>query len=109
MTDLFLGWTIKIVVIFGVLLTAVAYLSFMERKVMGWIQLRVGPNRVGPAGLLQPLADGLKFLFKEDVIPLGANKILFSLAPGLFLVPALMTFIVIPYGSQVTVFGRTIN
>jgi NADH-quinone oxidoreductase subunit H len=109
MTDLFLGWIIKIVVIFGILMTAVAYLSYMERKVMGWIQLRVGPNRVGPRGLLQPLADGLKFIFKEDVIPRDANRLLFAVAPALFLVPALMTFIVIPYGSQVTILGRTIN
>jgi len=108
MTDLFIEWIIKILVIFGILLTAVAYLSYMERKVMGWIQLRRGPNRVGPGGLLQPLADGLKFMFKEDIIPLQANRLLFALAPMLFLVPAVMTFVVIPYGSEVTVFGRTI-
>lgn len=108
MTDLFIEWIIKILVIFGILLTAVAYLSYMERKVMGWIQLRKGPNRVGPGGLLQPLADGLKFMFKEDIIPLQANRVLFALAPMLFLVPAVMTFIVIPYGSEVTLFGRTI-
>jgi len=108
MTDLFIEWIVKILVIFGILLTAVAYLSYMERKVMGWIQLRKGPNRVGPGGLLQPLADGLKFIFKEDIIPLQATRILFALAPMLFLVPAIMTFIVIPYGSSVTVFGRTI-
>jgi NADH-quinone oxidoreductase subunit H len=108
MTDLFIEWIVKILVIFGILLTAVAYLSYMERKVMGWIQLRKGPNRVGPGGLLQPLADGLKFMFKEDIIPLQANRVLFALAPMLFLVPAVMTFIVIPYGSEVTLFGRTI-
>jgi NADH-quinone oxidoreductase subunit H len=108
MTDLLIEWIIKILVIFGILLTAVAYLSYMERKVMGWIQLRRGPNRVGPGGLLQPLADGLKFVFKEDIIPIQASRLLFALAPMLFLVPALMTFIVIPYGSEVTLFGRTI-
>jgi NADH-quinone oxidoreductase subunit H len=108
MTDLFIEWIVKILVIFGILLTAVAYLSYMERKVMGWIQLRKGPNRVGPGGLLQPLADGLKFMFKEDIIPLEANRLLFALAPMLVLLPAVMTFIVIPYGSSVTVFGRTI-
>jgi NADH-quinone oxidoreductase subunit H len=108
MTDLLIEWIIKILVIFGILLTAVAYLSFMERKVMGWIQLRRGPNRVGPLGLLQPLADGLKFMFKEDIIPSQANRVLFALAPMMFLVPAVMTFIVIPYGSEVTLFGRTI-
>jgi len=108
MTDLVIEWIVKILVIFGILLTAVAYLSYMERKVMGWIQLRRGPNRVGPGGLLQPLADGLKFMFKEDIIPSQANRLLFALAPMLFLVPAVMTFIVIPYGSEVNLFGRTI-
>jgi len=108
MTDLLIEWIIKILVIFGILLTSVAYLSYMERKVMGWIQLRRGPNRVGPGGLLQPLADGLKFMFKEDIIPAQASRILFALAPMLFLVPAVMTFIVIPYGSSITVMGRTI-
>ena len=66
MTDLLLVWLIKIVVIFGIVITAVAYLSYMERRVAGWIQLRKGPNRVGPIGLLQPAADAIKFLFKED-------------------------------------------
>jgi NADH-quinone oxidoreductase subunit H len=109
MTDLVLEWLIKIGVILFLLLTAVAYLSFLERKVAGWIQLRVGPNRVGPWGLLQPAADGLKFIFKEDIIPLEANKALYLLAPAASLIPALMTFIVIPYGSEVSLFGRTIT
>jgi NADH-quinone oxidoreductase subunit H len=111
MLDLFLEWTIKIAVIIGVLLTAVAYLSLLERKVAGWIQLRVGPNRVGPWGLLQPAADGLKFIFKEDIIPLEANKLVYILAPAAGLIPALMTFIVIPYGDTVFVpfFGRQIT
>ncbi|MGH9828223.1 MAG: NADH-quinone oxidoreductase subunit NuoH [Blastocatellia bacterium] len=99
-------WVVKILVIFGVLITAVAYLSYMERKVMGWMQLRKGPNRVGPFGLLQPAADGLKFLFKEDLIPAEANKLVFAIAPALILIPAVMTIIVIPYGSQLT-FGHT--
>ncbi|HEU4390894.1 MAG TPA: NADH-quinone oxidoreductase subunit NuoH, partial [Blastocatellia bacterium] len=103
MLDLCLEWTIKIAVIIGVLLTAVAYLSLLERKVAGWIQLRVGPNRVGPWGLLQPAADGLKFIFKEDIIPLEANRLVYILAPAAGLIPALMTFIVIPYGDKVFV------
>jgi NADH-quinone oxidoreductase subunit H len=93
----------------GILLTAVAYLTFLERKVMSWIQLRVGPNRAGPWGLLQPAADGLKMLLKEDVMPLQATKWLYILAPALSVIPALMTFVVIPYGGSITLFGRTIE
>jgi NADH-quinone oxidoreductase subunit H len=86
----------------------------MERKVMAFIQMRVGPNRVGLGrfhlwGLMQPLADGLKMIFKEDIIPLQANQFLYVLAPALSLVPALMTFIVIPYGSHITLFGHTVE
>jgi NADH-quinone oxidoreductase subunit H len=103
MTELLLEWVIKIGVIIFVLLTAVAYVTFFERKVMSWIQLRVGPNRVGPWGLLQPAADGLKFIFKEDIIPTEANKWLYIVAPAVSLVPALMVLIVIPYGSTVTI------
>jgi len=108
MTDLLLEWLIKIAVIFFILITVVAYLSYIERRVASWIQLRVGPNRVGPLGLLQPLADGLKFIFKEDIIPSQANKWLYIAAPAIAIVPALMTFIVIPYGSEVNLFGRTV-
>lgn len=107
-TDLLLEWIIKIAVILFILLTAVAYLVLFERRVMGLIQLRKGPNRVGPFGLLQPAADGLKFIFKEDIIPLEANKILYVIAPTVLLIPALMTFIVIPYGSSINLFGREI-
>ena len=109
MTNLLLEWLIKTVVILFILVTAVAYLTLLERKVMSWIQLRVGPNRVGPLGLFQPLADGLKMIFKEDIIPLEANRWLYVIAPAISLVPALMTFIVIPYGSQVNLFGRVID
>jgi NADH-quinone oxidoreductase subunit H len=109
MTEQLLEWLIKIIVILFVLLTTVAYLSYIERRVAGFIQLRVGPNRVGPFGLLQPLADGLKFILKEDIIPLEANKWLYILAPAASMVPALMTFVVIPYGSQVTLFGRQVQ
>lgn len=100
---------IKTIIILLILVTAVAYLTLMERKVMGFIQLRVGPNRVGPWGLLQPAADGLKMIFKEDIVPLQANQWLYLLAPALSLVPALMTFIVIPYGSEITLFGRRVE
>jgi NADH-quinone oxidoreductase subunit H len=109
MTNLLLEWAIKTIVILFILVTAVAYLTFLERKVMGWIQLRVGPNRVGPWGLLQPAADGLKMIFKEDIIPLEANRWLYVLAPALSFIPALMTFIVIPYGSEIMLFGHRVE
>ena len=114
MTNLLLEWVIKIIVILLILVTAVAYVTLMERKVMAWIQMRVGPNRVGLGkfrlwGLMQPLADGLKMIFKEDIIPLQANQWIYVLAPALSLIPALMTFIVIPYGGQITLFGQTID
>mgnify|MGYP002525106610 FL=1 len=71
-------------------------------------QGRLGPNRVGPQGLLQPIADGIKFLMKEDIIPDGVNKPIYLLAPVIMLVPALMTFAVIPFGSTITLFDRDI-
>jgi NADH-quinone oxidoreductase subunit H len=108
MANELLGWVIQIGVILVVVLTAVAYLTLLERRVMSAIQLRIGPNRVGPWGLLQPAADGLKMIFKEDIIPTAANKLLYVAAPALLLVPAMMTLIVIPYGSEITLFGYTI-
>lgn len=100
---------IKIVVVLVIIMTALAYLVLIERKILGWIQYRVGPNRVGPWGLLQPLADLLKFIAKEDVTPDTPNKVIFTLAPLLSLVPALMTLAVIPFGSSITLFGRQID
>src|SRR6516225_10565342 len=94
----FLILMVKIVVIFGAVMNVVGLLSWVERKVMARVQMRPGPTRVGPFGLLQPLADGLKFLFKEDVIPTGANRFLYIAAPIVSLVPALLSFSVIPFG-----------
>jgi NADH-quinone oxidoreductase subunit H len=94
---------LKIFVIFGGVLGAVAYLSWLERKLMARVQMRPGPTRVGPFGLLQPIADGLKFLFKEDVIPTNANRFLFIAAPIVSLVPALLSFSVIPFGPALQV------
>jgi NADH-quinone oxidoreductase subunit H len=105
--ELLLEWIIKIAVILLILVTAVAYATLLERKVMSWIQLRVGPNRVGPWGLLQPAADAMKFIFKEDIIPLQANRWLYIAAPAVSVIPAMMTLIVIPYGSEV--FGVTLH
>jgi len=88
---------LKILVILVVFLTAIAYTVLMERKVLGFIQLRYGPNRVGPWGLLQPLADLLKLLFKEDFTPPGVNRVLFTMAPIITAVTAFMPFAVIPF------------
>ncbi|MEC4673549.1 MAG: NADH-quinone oxidoreductase subunit NuoH [Nitrospirota bacterium] len=93
----------QISVVMGIVLLTVAILTLLERKVLSWMQDRMGPMEVGPYGILQPVADGLKLFFKEDIIPAGANKIMFSMAPILALVPALIGFAVIPYGPDWTV------
>lgn len=98
---------VKILVIVTVVMTGVAYATLAERRVSAFMQDRLGPNRVGPWGLLQPLADGLKFFFKEDIVPREAYKPLYLAAPLLTLIPALVTFAVIPFGTSITLGGRT--
>jgi NADH-quinone oxidoreductase subunit H len=97
-------WTlVKIILIIAPLMGAVAYLTLAERKVIGWMQIRIGPNRVGYFGLLQPLADGLKLLMKEIIVPSGANKFLFIIAPILTLMPALAVWAVVPFNAELVV------
>ena len=98
--------TIKVVVIYALLINVAAVMTLVERKVSAWMQYRLGPNRVGPWGILQPLADGVKFIFKEAVIPAGANKVLFLLAPAIAAVPAMMTIAVIPFAGKITELER---
>src|SRR5580693_2962051 len=99
---------IKSAVVLGVLLTAVAYTVWLERKVVGHMQNRWGPTRVGPFGLLQPAADGVKFLLKEDLTPPHVYKPLFIAAPLIAVVCALSSISVIPFGNSLTVFGYDI-
>ncbi len=97
-------WALEILAIAVPIALSVAYITYFERRVIGWVQVRKGCNRVGPAGLLQPLADGLKLFLKETIIPAKANKFLFVGAPILALTPALIAFAVVPFG-ETTFFG----
>ncbi len=90
----------KIVAIAVPLILSVAYLTLAERKIIGWMQVRIGPNRVGPLGLLQPFADVFKLIFKEIVVPTGANRYLFFIAPMLALGPALAAWAVVPFSDR---------
>lgn len=99
---------VKVIVLIAALLVGFAYLTYTERKLLARFQNRYGPNRAGPFGLLQPMADGIKLLFKEELIPQHADKLIFILAPILTVVPAWIVLAVIPLGS-IDLFGRTIN
>src|ERR1700679_2272815 len=90
---------VKIIGVFAVTMTAVAYSVLAERKISAFIQDRLGPNRVGPAGLWQPLADGVKLFLKEDFVPAHVRKAYFWLAPMVSMIPALLVLAVIPFGS----------
>jgi NADH-quinone oxidoreductase subunit H len=95
------AWNVAYIVAIVVpLILSVAYLTLWERKLIGWIQIRIGPNRVGPRGLLQPFADVLKLLFKEVILPTNANKGLYYLAPVLFIAPAVAAWAVIPFSPE---------
>src|SRR5438876_6721350 len=97
-----LVWNVvKIVALLLPLMGCVAYLTLWERKAIGWTQIRPGPNRVGPMGLLQPIADAVKLIFKEIIIPSAANKGLFLLAPVMTIMPSLAAWAVVPFGPDV--------
>ena len=100
---------VKVVVVFAVLMTVLAYLQWVERKVIAHIQVRPGPYRVGPHGLLQPLADVIKLITKEDLIPPHVNKPLYILAPFLAITFALLSISVIPFGPTISIAGRETN
>jgi NADH-quinone oxidoreductase subunit H len=109
MMTLFLFKIILVVAIFSISLFMAAYSTYAERKVAAFMQDRLGPDRAGPFGLLQPLADGLKLFMKEEINPEVANKFLFVLGPSLFMITALMTGVVIPWGSAINIDGIDYN
>ena len=107
-TTLLLEWVIKSLVIIVFLLGGFAYLTLFERRVLARMQVRIGPNRAGPWGLLQPVADGVKLIFKEELIPDKADKLVFVMAPIITVVPALIVLAVLPFGPAMTIGGREI-
>ena len=100
MMDFLFATILKIALVMSLVLLAVAYLTWLERKVIGDIQVRYGPSRVGRFGLLQPIADGIKLMFKEDIVPANADRLIFLLAPAISIIPALIVFAVIPFGPS---------
>lgn len=104
-----LEWVIKsiVLILFGIV--GFAYTTYYERRALARIQTRIGPNRAGPAGLLQPVADAIKLIFNEELIPTKADKFLFLLAPVLTVLPSLIIWAVIPWGTSITLFGREIS
>lgn len=99
---------VKALVVFVALLSIVPVLIWMERKVIADIQIRIGPNRAGPFGLLQPLADAIKLIFKENIITQGADKVVYFFAPAVSMVPAIITFAVVPFGDTAHILGRKV-
>src|SRR5512147_85723 len=105
-----LEWFVKAVIMSLVILTGFAYLTLYERRALARIQTRIGPNRAGPQGVLQPIADAVKLIFKEELVPAKADRILFFWAPVITMVPSIILAATIPFGPQnVPLFGRKIS
>jgi len=102
-------WVIKSLIIILGLTAGFAYVTYFERRILARIQVRIGPNRAGPFGLLQPIADAVKLIFKEELIPAKADKVIFILAPVITVFPALVITAVIPWGTSIHLFGRVIE
>ncbi len=100
---------VKVVVVVVAVLTGCAYATLMERRVLAFLQNRVGPNTAGPFGLLTPLADGLKLIFKEDIVPAGVERITYAIAPILAFVPSLLAFAVVPFTNDFTLLGTPVT
>ncbi len=109
MVDTFLVPFLKIVIVLNATLVGVTYMVLLERKVIAWAQSRLGPMRVGPYGILQPVADAVKLMIKEDITPVRADKWVFTAAPIIAMVPALIVYAVIPFGPEVSLFGRQVT
>src|SRR5688572_8612664 len=109
MVETYLIPLLKIAVLLHAVLVAVTYMVLLERKVIAWVQVRLGPMRVGPYGVLQPIADAIKLLLKEDITPARADRFVFTLAPIVSMVPALIAFAVIPFDSEVSIFGYKLS
>jgi NADH-quinone oxidoreductase subunit H len=101
-------WIIKSAIVLLIMTGGFAYTTFYERRLLARIQTRIGPNRAGPWGILQPVADGVKLIFKEELIPAQADKVLFVLAPVITVIPALVITAVMPWGGVVNIFGRQV-
>jgi NADH-quinone oxidoreductase subunit H len=99
---------LKVLVIFSALMSLFSGMTYIERRVLAFMQFRLGPNRTGPFGILQPVADGIKLFFKEEVIPAGANRLVFVAAPALAVVTAFLAVAVVPYGGTIHIKGRPI-
>ena len=109
MIDQFVIPLVKILIVLNATLVAVTYMVLLERKVIAWAQSRLGPMRVGPYGVLQPVADAIKLMIKEDITPVRADKWVFTAAPIISMVPALIVYAVIPFGPVVSLFGRQVS
>ena len=107
-TALLLEWIIKSIILLLAMTGGFTYLTLFERRVLARLQVRIGPNRAGPFGILQPIADGIKLIFKEELIPANAHKLIFILAPVITVFPALVITAVIPWGGTLELFGRAI-
>lgn len=108
-TALLVESVIKALLMIFILLFGFMYLTYMERRLLGRFQTRLGPNRAGPFGLLQPIADGIKVIFKEELIPAEADKLIFISAPIATVIPALIILAVVPFGGTVSIFGRPVS
>jgi NADH-quinone oxidoreductase subunit H len=108
-TGLLIEKSALVLILFLISLGIAAYQTYFERKLAAWIQDRVGPDRAGPFGILQPIADGVKMFLKEDFIPKDADKWLFIIGPGIAMFTSLITSAIIPWGTDLQLFGRTIT
>src|SRR5690349_11721336 len=109
MIDQFVIPLLKILIVLNATLVGVTYMVLLERKVIAWAQSRLGPMRVGPYGVLQPIADAIKLMLKEDITPRKADRWVFTAAPIISMVPALIVYAVIPFGPTIHLFGRPVT